>query len=425
MYVPTPQSGYSLFTGRTGTPTSSTMTNDELTSLFRNLCGIEMTDANSPHRLLRLAEYERRSEVINHATLRLLQLVQQASPSIPEPYVRWMSDRIVNACNAMLSQADPRWMAPLPLPPPVPPPAATCPPVPPEDSPGPPIVLRKPVVYRPSHDGAQLALGAVSLLVVVIGIGFGAIVFTPQTRPSPPPRKPPKPSYVATVPTTPKPPIHSGGGKASRPSNLNSLPVPKRPPVHGGTGDLRGALRHLQEAVAEIKKGRFDAGEEYAAKARRADPTCKEADAVVLVSQYVRQYTKLADEALASLDGSSIVDLGPDKGECLFIEKGDDWVKFRVNFKNERFTMQELSNLPGVRFRITRQFLDNNAHNPGNNLILGAYQYIHGLDSNGVVQRKSVNPIPDCWGKAARSSNVITREQAAMLLELPRLELHQ
>jgi len=111
MYPTTPQTGYSLFTGRVGAPVPSSIASDDIAGLFRNLCGIEMTDASSPHPLLRLAKCETRPDVINHETLRLLQIVQQASPSIPEPYIKWMSDRITDACNAMLLKVPPQAVA--------------------------------------------------------------------------------------------------------------------------------------------------------------------------------------------------------------------------------------------------------------------------------------------------------------------------
>jgi hypothetical protein len=416
MSVPTTQqSGHSLFTGRIGTPAPSTMTNDELAGLFRNLCGIEMTDANSPHRLLRLVEYETRPDVINHATLRLLQIVQQANPSIPEPYIKWMSDRILNACNEMLSQRHPQTPVPPPVLPPVPLPSYT--PAPLTEFAGLPSVLRRPVVYRPRNDAAQIAIGIGSLLVMLFVIGAGVVIFAN-------PRPTIKPNSVSPPEgSSPPRPVINDGEDSRAPLAIDVPGKPPKPVVV--TPDRRAQThRHLKDAVARIRESLFDLGDEYAKRAHTTDPTCKEAGAVVILSGYVRQYTKLADEARKALNGNNIVNLGKGKGECAFIEQGDGWVMFRVKGENKRFTIQELNNLPGVRFRITRQFLDN-AAKPANDLILGSYQYVHGLDPDGVPLPPAVNPIPDRWMKATRSPDAITREQAGMLLELPRLELYK
>jgi hypothetical protein len=278
-------------------------------------------------------------------------------------------------------------------------------------------VALKPVVYRPRNDVAQIALGIVSLLIMLFVIGFGVVVFanpraTIIPKPLPPsPARPPRDTVIQPF-----------GGLPAEPSNAGQKRPPE--PVVAKVDGRAQALRHLKDAVAKIKQSLFDVGEEHARKAYKADPTCKEAEAVILVSRYVREYTRLADEARKELNGSNIVDLGKGKGECAFIEQGDDWVTFRVNGKNTRFTNQELSNILGLRFRITRQFLDNASH-PGNDLILGAYQYVHGLDPDGVPLRPGVNPIPDRWTKANHLPDPTTREQAEMLLELPPLELHK
>jgi hypothetical protein len=282
---------------------------------------------------------------------------------------------------------------------------------------GPPIVLRRPVVYRSGNDVAQIALGIGSLLIMLIVIGFGVVVFA-----NPRPTIVHKPLPPAPVRTPDDTVLQSFGGNPGG-SFDGGKTRPPEPIVVKADGRTQ-ALRHLKDAIAKIKDGMFDVGEEHARKAYKADPTFKEAKAVVLVSRYVREYTRLADEARKALNGNNVVNLGKGKGECAFIEKGDDWVMFRVNGENKRFTIQELNNLSGVRFRITRQFLDN-ASNPGNDLILGSYQYVNGLDPDGVPLRPGVNPIPERWVKATHSPDATTREQAGMLLELPRLELHK
>ena len=219
--------------------------------------------------------------------------------------------------------------------------------------------------------------------------------------------------------------IHTGGGNTTESAKGGKGVQKQRPtPIVANTERRAQALGHLKDAVAKIKAGLFEAGEDHARTAYKADPACAEAKAVVLVSGYVRQYTTLADQARQALNENNVVDLGPGKGECAFIEKGDGWVTFRVNGKNTRFTDQELSTIPGLRFRITRQFLDN-ASNPGNDLILGAYQYIHCLDPDGKPLGARLNPIPDRWVKATHSPDATTRDQAAQMLELSRLELHK
>jgi len=93
-----------------------------------------------------------------------------------------------------------------------------------------------------------------------------------------------------------------------------------------------------------------------------------------------------------------------------------------VRGENKRFTVQEINSRPGVRFRITSGYLDNAAE-PGNDLILGSYQYVHGLDAGGLPRQKDDQSAPDRWVKASRSRTATVREQAQLLLKLPPLGL--
>ena len=405
---------HSLPMGRGDQP--STMTNDDLDSLFRNLCGIEMTDANRPHRLLRLTEHEARPDVINQAALRLLQVIQQASPSIPEPYVKWMSDRVLTACNMMLSAAEPR--APVltpvlqPAPPPVPQPSVVSPRW------DPPVVRTTPYYRRPTISAGEIVLGVVSLVVVLLGIGFGLFVFT-NPRPSPKSQTTRTPSPPSPTPLA----LPQGGGRPSPTPSPSPVPMPQPITEGDGGGGKNEALAHLKTAVSKLRQGLLDVGMDYARKAWKEPRYREAADTVQLVSGYLKQYARLSDEALHALNNNNLeVDLGPEYGKCAFVDKGDGWIKFRVNGMNRQFSIQELTNLVGVRFRITSGYLDN-ASNPANDLILGSYQYVHGLDDKGVPARKGVNPIPNRWVTASQTGDPTTRDQAALMLKLPPLEL--
>lgn len=279
------------------------------------------------------------------------------------------------------------------------------------------MVLRPAVARRPAVSSGEIVLGVLSLLVIAGGIGFGVMMFTRQ-------RKPPAAARATTVAVEkgaarerPPPDWVSEENEGTERAVAETKPTPD-------PEEREAAMRHLEEALAKIRGGLFDVAKDAAGKAAKADPTLKkQAKAMWHVSEYAKRYQPLSEQALGSLDGSSEVNLGPGKEKCLFVGRDGDTITFRVDGKNERFTIPQLSGLPGVRFRITSRFLDN-AREPGNDLILGAVQYVNGLDPDGVPLRKGVNPIPDRWVKATKSPQATTRQHAESMLELSRLELH-
>ena len=279
------------------------------------------------------------------------------------------------------------------------------------------MVLRPPAARRRTASNAEIVLGVLSLLVIAGGIGFGVMVFTGRKKPPAAARVTPAAVEKAASRARAQPEWVSqdDGGAERSPADPKPAPDP---------GQREEAIEHLKEAVTKMRRGLFDVAQDSAGKAAKADPTLKkQAKAMWHVGEYAKRYQPLSEQALESLDGSSEVNLGPGREKCLFVGRDGDTITFRVDGKNERFTIPQLSGLPGVRFRITSRFLDN-AREPGNDLILGAVQYVNGLDPDGVPLRKGVNPIPDRWAKAMKSPQATTRQHAEAMLELSRLELH-
>ena len=116
------------------------------------------------------------------------------------------------------------------------------------------------------------------------------------------------------------------------------------------------------------------------------------------------------------------MDLGSKYGKALFIEKDDQSVTFRTKGQNKRFSRKELQGIPGVRFRITQQFLAN-ANNPANDLILGAFQFLRHVDANGNDLPAGIVSTPSHWKKARESQEEEFREHAELLIKLSMMKL--
>ena len=150
----------------------------------------------------------------------------------------------------------------------------------------------------------------------------------------------------------------------------------------------------------------------------RAAPGFQEAAAVRFLVAYQRQYSDLADKALDALNGNNVVFLGKKYGNVAFIERNGNSITFRVPGRNKAFTVKELNGTPGVRFGITKQFLDN-AQNPANNLILGAWHFITQQTSDGLVDTDgSRRAARDCWQKAVLFGNPDIGEHATQMITL-------
>lgn len=226
----------------------------------------------------------------------------------------------------------------------------------------------------------------------------------------------------------PPPDVSLGEGSGSKPpSKPASEPEPAPRPRPQPKGNLTAAFAHLKTALQNVRKGFFDEADLDAQKAFKAAPGCGEAEAMRIVVGYVRQYTSLADEALAALNENDVVDLGPKYGRAAFISRGDDGsITFQVKGRPKPFPPASLDKIPGFRFRVTESFLDNE-EKPANDLILGAYHLVSKLDGDGTVNPAgAIDAARERCRKAAGSGHEQSREEAGMLLlildKLPELE---
>jgi hypothetical protein len=293
------------------------------------------------------------------------------------------------------------------------------------------VVVRTTGVRRRSGFDAENLMGIVGLLVMLTVAGIGAKLFHDNWWKSviDPPAPAPKPLRPDPIPPSPAPVVNLGAGKASR---LKPEPEPP-PPVPGPKptkpkGDQDAAELHLKSALANVGKGFFDEADLDAQKALMAAPACDEAQAMRIAVAYLRQYSKFADEAMAAINENNVVDLGPKHGQAAFIDRNvvDGSIKFQVKGRPKWFTIEELSAISGLRFRVTRDFLDN-GNEPANDLILGAYHFMKRVDGEGNVDRKgAVDAARDAarrrWEKAAASGSEEIVEQAQLLQKLLQME---
>ena len=182
------------------------------------------------------------------------------------------------------------------------------------------------------------------------------------------------------------------------------------------------ASQHVKQAVENCRKGNFKEADFDAQKALKINPRFEEANAVRILIGYAKQYSQLATSAENALNENCEVDLGSKYGKAWFIEKDDQSVTFRTKGQNKRFSRKELQGIPGVRFRITQQFLAN-ANNPANDLILGAFQFLRHVDENGNDLPAGIVSTPSHWEKATESQEEESREHAKLLIKLPMMKL--
>lgn len=109
-----------------------------------------------------------------------------------------------------------------------------------------------------------------------------------------------------------------------------------------------------------------------------------ESEGLMLMIDYVQQYSDLADAAQRALNGSTEVDLGKEWGKAQFVGQDSGSITFFAKGKHERFTMQQFKGITGVRFRLTRDYLDR-ANNPANDLIIGSYEVLMRVNESGFI----------------------------------------
>ena len=267
-------------------------------------------------------------------------------------------------------------------------------------------------------------MGIAGILVMLVAAGVGAKLFHDEWWRkviNPPVRNPIEPSSKPT----PEPVKPDAGGGATKPPRPRPGPMlrPNNPPA----GNRATADPHMKAALENCRRGFFDEAVLDTQKACEVDPESEEAEAMQVAVAYLRQYSALADDAMAALNENCVVDLGPKHGQAAFLERDatDGGITFQVKGRPMKFPAEELGKMTGLRFRVTRDFLDN-AENPANNLILGVYHFVMRVDDKGNPdRRRSLDAARGRWGKAAKSSDRESEEQAALLLGLLAWDLEQ
>lgn len=226
---------------------------------------------------------------------------------------------------------------------------------------------------------------------------------------------------------------------ANAPALLESRPVPPavgigggtpvttkpRPPVPGCVervapqADRRNpahARMELSDALALSRRGSFDEALRLTRRASRLLP--EQGGGLSLLVAYARQYSGLADKARTSLNGSSEIDLGAPYGTAQFVEQNANEITFFANGKHQTFSIREFNGLAGVRFRATRDFLDN-AANPANDLILAACHFLMKVDDRGehAANADFVREAERRIEKAITSGNPEFAEQGKMMMQ--------
>lgn len=389
-------------------------------SAYELLCHLLQLNPGHPltaNSILRLPPHERNPDVIDQAARWCFSRVQGVLQARDPITYNWMFQRIAAARMEMLNNAAQFRQQPLaaispafvPVPPVVP---AVVPPL----SKDLPVMIRTTV--RRSRTGFELdnIVGLISIVVMlgIAGLLIGwfvkqstADLMKPGTAPKPRPAvvPPGKPAVV---------PLGNGGAAHPAPQPAHKPQVP--PPVR--RQNTAAAEEHIKNAIKNAQQGFFDEADRDAQKALRAAPGFQEAAAVRLLVAYQRQYSDLADQALNALNENNVVFLGTKYGDGAFIERNDDSITFRVRGKNKGFAVKELNGTPGLRFGITKQFLDN-AQNPTNNLILGAWHFIMQQTSDGLLDTEgSRRAARDYWQKAVLFGNPDIREDATQMITL-------
>jgi hypothetical protein len=131
----------------------------------------------------------------------------------------------------------------------------------------------------------------------------------------------------------------------------------------------------------------FIRANDLADDARHVWPDHPAAEGARYLAAYAEKYPALADEAIERISGDN-VDLGPKYGRAAFIERMGDTYKFHRQGGKLELTIAALNGTDGVRFCITRQFLDN-ADLTANHLILAAIHYLKNLDETGCCNVKA------------------------------------
>lgn len=368
-----------------------------------SLLGITLIDLAVPCQILKLSPYERNPAAIEQAARVCFARVQAAQHFVHAEHLQWMMQVIADARNSMLNaaaalpppghfqQAPPPSPAFLPPPAPwasqivTPSPHAANPPA--AEPTEPPIVIRAPRPRRRSGFDTENLSGTIGALLMCGLIVFGVGMFVREwwkgmqdlpikTEPGLPTGKP----------VQKRPPVRPGEGEAARSGSGNRAEKPDEgnplAPVVPPSDDERAARENLKRAMKLAGDGSFDEGILLAQRASRVMPD--ESEGLMLMIDYVQQYSDLADAAQRALNGSTEVDLGKEWGKAQFVGQDSGSITFFAKGKHERFTMQQFKGITGVRFRLTRDYLDR-ANNPANDLIIGSYEVLMRVNESGFI----------------------------------------
>jgi hypothetical protein len=231
----------------------------------------------------------------------------------------------------------------------------------------------------------------------------------------------PKPAVIPTGSQAIIPPVSKGGGEPKSPPLAPIAPgAPPARPAPMINPPERDVDQLIADSIKACREGRFEAAVELGSKAAQLAPHDSCGVAVQLLALYAEQYPGLADEAIDRMNGAVEVDLGPRYGVGAFVERQGDDLVFRARGRQVRLTVRQFNALDGVRFRVTKQYLENGKR-PANDLILGAIHYPKQLkpdgtfDQTGVLSQQSAR---NCWEQAARSHDEQVADHGRSLLWL-------
>jgi hypothetical protein len=288
-----------------------------------------------------------------------------------------------------------------------------------------PLVIHTNVPRRRSRfdlESVASTIGALILCMLVIaGVGWFVHQWWQDVNAVGSVNNPIKPA----ISPAPVPPVVNRGGGLPAPTadDNRESQAPGPAPGPKSPRDKPTAREHLEAAVKHAREQSFGAALELAQKAKPEMP--EESDGLALMVAYVRQYLTLADDARLALNGSSELDLGPKYGRVQFIEQNDTDISFFSQGRRETLPIRKFNSLPGVRFRVTRDYLDR-AKNPANDLILGSYNFLLKVDANGVVDAaKSLREAERRFRTAIASGEPTSAEQATVMMKTLQADLRK
>lgn len=284
-----------------------------------------------------------------------------------------------------------------------------------------PIVIRSHIARRPAGFAYDKTISAAGVFLACAALAFGAGFFGQQwwkdlKKASGVERlvvRPVKTAEQRRSARTKAPVKATPVAVKKKPDNKPPSPAAQNPGANGQA--LDAARQHLKTAIEKARSGSLAEARALARRASKALPD--ESEGLNLMIDYFESYPALADEARIKLNGNSEVDLGKPWGKAQFVEQGPDTITFFVQGKHKRFTLQQFNELAGVRFRVTRDYLDR-AASPTNHLILGASLFLMNIDENGhSTTRDACDAARRRFQKAITSNDRVSREDGTVMMK--------